>query len=331
MKATTRSSLSGIKFLTCLIFGLGAIPSSAAELEFTGDSINLAGSWNILPGPGTQKPTNGDTGTIAVDGVIGSTAINFGDSVVTQTAGTISTDADNNNLNFLGGGVYHLVGGRIETRGIFSNSSTINLSGGFIQLGSTASDSVRFGTVNDGVMTMGGTVEITALKSYIISNDGDGSFDISSDWSGTWSHPGYPVEGTWQETLVDLGISFDGAAITDENFGSIFSLTNAGQTLSLTNPVAPPSSDDSLAITKFEYVPATNTVTLTWNAEPAVNYTVKYSIDLNDWEADLSDSITIEENDEDPNDGNFITTSFDLEDFVLQDISKLFFRIETTP
>lgn len=327
MKTPTKHSLSRIKLLSTIILGFSAAHLSAAELEFTGGSISAAESWNIVPGPGTQRPTDGDIGTIAVDGVIGGTTVNFGDSVVTQTAGTLSTNADNNNINFTGGGIYNLEGGRIETRGLFGNNSTINLSGGVVQLGSTPSDSVRFGSVNPtGALNISGTVEITALKSYIISNDG--SFNISPDWSGSWTHPDYPTTGNWQATLVDLGILFDEAAITDENFSEIFTLTNGGQTLSLTNPIS--TGAIFLTINEIQYAPETNTLTLTWPSDSSTTYSVQYSTDLVDWDADLSDDITMAANDENESDGDFLTVSFNLEDFGLQDIAKLFFRIEIT-
>ncbi|MEN8784950.1 MAG: hypothetical protein ABF379_11345 [Akkermansiaceae bacterium] len=325
MKPSNSHSLAVIKLLTFIMLGFSASHLSAAELEFTGGSINAAGSWNIVPGPGTQKPTAGDTGIIAADGTIGGSVVNFGDSVVTQTGGTISTSAANNNFNFLGGGIFNLEGGRIETRGLFGNNSTINLSGGFVQLGSTTNDSVAFGSANPaGALTISGTVEITALKSYVIRNEN--ILDIFPDWSGTWTHPSFPAEGSWQESLVSLGILFDGAAITDENFGSIFSVTNEGQTLSLKKP----ASATPLAISEIKYAPETNTVTLTWNSTLSAIYTINYSSDLNNWDADLSDGITMAGDDEDESDGDFLTVSFSLDDFGLQEPTKLFFRIKPT-
>ena len=62
-------------------------------------------------------------------------------------------------------------------------------------------------------------------------------------------------------------------------------------------------------------------VSLTWNSKEGETYAVKYSLDMQDWGADLDDSVPA-----DP--GAETTFEFSLNSFGLQNAGKLFFRIE---
>jgi hypothetical protein len=86
----------------------------------------------------------------------------------------------------------------------------------------------------------------------------------------------------------------------------------------------------AFAITGIDYDPDAlpfPTVTLTWNNTGAAFYIAKTSQDLIDWSSDLDDSIT-PDMDERPDDGDYITVTFDLRDGVEGDMSYLYFRIE---
>ena len=85
---------------------------------------------------------------------------------------------------------------------------------------------------------------------------------------------------------------------------------------------------DSTSITDFSYDPLTNSVTLTWTSKPEASYIARISSDLVDWDRDIGDGINMETNDENPDDGNLLTQTFNLEDFAVADLPKLFFRIE---
>lgn len=83
---------------------------------------------------------------------------------------------------------------------------------------------------------------------------------------------------------------------------------------------------NTLAITKIDYVSAINSLTLTWQSFPTAIYSVKFSTDMTDWGADLSDNLSILD-DENPDDGDHITVTFVLPELIV-DETKLFFRIE---
>ena len=87
-------------------------------------------------------------------------------------------------------------------------------------------------------------------------------------------------------------------------------------------------SSDSPSITEFDYDPLTNSVILTWTSKPQASYVAKISNDLVDWSIDIGDGLNMEGSDENPDDGNLLTKTFNLEDFAVSGISKLFFRVE---
>ena len=82
-----------------------------------------------------------------------------------------------------------------------------------------------------------------------------------------------------------------------------------------------------IAITDFDYAPATGSVTLTWNSLPTSSYRVVGSTGLIDWNHQFGIGIGVAQ-DQNPNDGDHITFSFNLTNFLLQNEPRLFFRVE---
>ena len=86
-------------------------------------------------------------------------------------------------------------------------------------------------------------------------------------------------------------------------------------------------SSSPFAITEIDYNPDSGEVTLTWNSRPGMTYIARYSGDMTNWGADMGDSLTAVD-DERPDDGDFITETFDLTEYGLQNLGDLFFRID---
>ena len=78
-------------------------------------------------------------------------------------------------------------------------------------------------------------------------------------------------------------------------------------------------------VTEIIYAPEPERVTLTWRNTGADSYTVRYSTDLTNWDADLDDGITAAD-DENPDDGDKITKSFDISG--IAEDGSLYFRLE---
>ena len=81
------------------------------------------------------------------------------------------------------------------------------------------------------------------------------------------------------------------------------------------------------AITDFNYTPGTGAVTLTWNSRPTSSYRVVGSTGLTNWNHQFGIGIGVAQ-DQNPNDGDHITFSFNLTNFLLQNEPRLFFRVE---
>ncbi|MEN8784362.1 MAG: hypothetical protein ABF379_08370 [Akkermansiaceae bacterium] len=79
-----------------------------------------------------------------------------------------------------------------------------------------------------------------------------------------------------------------------------------------------------LLITEINYDPETDTLSLTWNSSPGQVYAVKYSTDLESWDADLDDEIAAD-------DGESTTVEFDLSETGALDLAKVFYRVEIQP
>ena len=78
-------------------------------------------------------------------------------------------------------------------------------------------------------------------------------------------------------------------------------------------------------ITEIAYVAESDQVTLTWRDTGAESYAIKYSTDLTNWDSDLDDGITAAA-DENPDDGDKITKSFDIPGIAVD--GRLYFRVE---
>ncbi|MDB4785389.1 hypothetical protein OAG31_02180, partial [Akkermansiaceae bacterium] len=84
-----------------------------------------------------------------------------------------------------------------------------------------------------------------------------------------------------------------------------------------------PGSPQTFQITKIEYSPIDNSVSLTWDSREGRNYSIVYSTDLIDWSGDLDDSIPADA-------GKSTTRIFSIDDIASPD-SRVFFRVERTP
>ena len=80
-------------------------------------------------------------------------------------------------------------------------------------------------------------------------------------------------------------------------------------------------------ITDISYDTSASTVTLTWSSQVNATYTVKYSVNLADFDSNFNDSVTVAD-DEILDDGNQITMTFNLAEQNLENAEKLFFRVE---
>jgi hypothetical protein len=78
-------------------------------------------------------------------------------------------------------------------------------------------------------------------------------------------------------------------------------------------------------ITEIIYSPESQQVTLTWRDTGAETYAVRYSTDLTNWDADLDDGITADD-DENPDDGDRITKTFDIPGLAVD--GRIYFRVE---
>jgi len=89
--------------------------------------------------------------------------------------------------------------------------------------------------------------------------------------------------------------------------------------------VLPPLNSAPFMITEVSYDPADDLVTLTWNSKPNDTYTIKFSLDMTNWDADIEDGVAA-----DP--GDTTTVSFDLKlTPSIVDAEAVFFRVERNP
>ena len=84
-----------------------------------------------------------------------------------------------------------------------------------------------------------------------------------------------------------------------------------------------PGSPQTFQITKIEYSPVDNSISLTWDSRERRNYSIVYSTDLIDWSGDLDDSIPADA-------GESTTRIFPIGDIASPD-GRIFFRVERTP
>ena len=137
-------------------------------------------------------------------------------------------------------------------------------------------------------------------------------------------NPGNPLLTVALNTPVVIGAGETKTFTINVNSGALNSFHNIDG-LSL-NGFRSPSNPIELAITKIDYAPEANTVTLTWRKTLATSYIAKYSLDMTGWEGELDDDITADR-DENPEDVTQITLTIPLP-VILEDAPGNFFRIE---
>ncbi len=143
-----------------------------------------------------------------------------------------------------------------------------------------------------------------------VSNGGDWAMGVNGAMLTIGNHFNRFTEGKFDEVAIWRRI------LSDDEISTIAA-----------EGVSAPASG-SFVISDIDYSPGTDEVTLTWSANPNATYAVLYSTDLAIWDGDLGDSITMEVDDEVPDDGDFLTKTFDLSEFALEGETTLFFRVE---
>ena len=81
-------------------------------------------------------------------------------------------------------------------------------------------------------------------------------------------------------------------------------------------------------ITEIDFDSVNKMLTLTWNSKPSETYVVKISSDLTNWDSDIGDNFTMADHDENPDDGDKLTVTFDLAAFGFGGAEELFLRVE---
>lgn len=118
----------------------------------------------------------------------------------------------------------------------------------------------------------------------------------------------------WDGILDDVGI-WNRALTADE----VTSIWNGGEGASIASLIG--ASAAPFRITSIEYSPGDENLTLTWDSKPGEIYTIKYSRDMSNWDADLDDGIEADA-------GETTSASFDLVLAGLGGAGRVFFRIE---
>lgn len=263
---------------SCILLSSGWI-SAQTSLKEKGDLL-VAGDWSDgLPGPGLE-------GRVATDGFNSQTVFGFNGTTINHTEGTItSTDG----FNFIRGDTWNMTGGRIVARyvlsnGQFSDETTINISGGRVELSDVAGNQLM-GAANGGTWNVSGSAILDGTHATVEVQT-DGKVNIAADWTGEWIY-GIHTGNEWRDLFLAGLITFDGRIIDLGEFEATFSVSPDGTTLSRTG--------GRPAITGVVYNDD-GTVTLTWESRPGATagYTLRFSSDLANpiatW-ADENDSI----------------------------------------
>jgi hypothetical protein len=91
---------------------------------------------------------------------------------------------------------------------------------------------------------------------------------------------------------------------------------------------ADPGQQVPFVITEIDFDSVNKMLTLTWNSKPSETYVVKISSDLTNWDSDIGDNFTMADHDENPDDGDKLTVTFDLAAFGFGGAEELFLRVE---
>ncbi len=140
-----------------------------------------------------------------------------------------------------------------------------------------------------------------------------------------------PTDGNGTEvislTLADLTTT--GVSLTDSYQLDFYDNDDGGwgwarlQEVRLDSAVLGAAAE-SFFIIEIDYASETNAVTLTWNSIEQAKYAVKYSLDMQNWDADLDDSVDV-----DP--GRRLPEPSTSSDPGLADAARVFFRVERLP
>lgn len=226
-----------------------------------GGDINSAASWS------NGSPSATTEATIAVDGSNSVTVFGFGGgATINQTAGTIAA-ADG--FNFNRGDTWNMSGGSLIARYILANGAgtTINLTGGSVIL-ADVEGAQQMGAANGGIWNVSGSAVLDGSQATTEVQT-NGSVNIASDWSGSWTW-GFYTGSEWQDLFLAGLITLDNAILDLDGFRANFSVSADGTTLS--------RAGGAPKITEIVRNP-NGTVTLTWESRPGngTTYSVFYN------------------------------------------------------
>lgn len=203
-----------------------------AATQLVSGSINTAGSWSA------GLPSNSNVGTITVDGSHTVSVFGFGGSSIVNHGAGVVTSTGTNGFN-MGSGTWNMSGGKIISRYVVANGGTavFNHSGGILELADVAGNQ-DIGVTNGGTMNISGTAVLDgthASKALATS----GTINFNTNWTGSWKWS-FHTGNDWRNLFAtNAGMRVNGASITEEVFDATFTVTDGGQTLSLTNPIQP--------------------------------------------------------------------------------------------
>jgi len=115
------------------------------------------------------------------------------------------------------------------------------MSGGEIELKSDSSNFIS--TANGGIMNISGSALLNAATGAAQSmSDPNGDIDFAPNWTGEWSVGSFSGDAWKTLFTTDPSMKYEGGNIDGATFDSTFTISDGGQTLSLTNPIPEPTS-----------------------------------------------------------------------------------------
>ena len=308
--------------------------------EAADNSWGSATNWDPdgVPDAGEQVVVGSNAAVTGATNVFSSLTIEAGTSVTLDA----TTDLWQNNLRIDGtldkAGVLRIGGtgggSNIEISGSLGPSMTFldtqNATINFIDGASFANPGLHF--EHKGTNTFGYTLSPTGFTTLMAGGLFSGNNASWSDVTYNIDVSNYDINNGTVVTLADYTSTTMVGDFANATVNVMTGDSGLDATLSF-DPVevrlvlkfeAPPGL---FAITEIDYNPDAATVTLTWRTTSAEVYAAFVSTDLKDWGTDLNDDLSLA-NDENPDDGDLITVTFDLADLSLADKEKLFFRIE---
>ncbi|MFK7911368.1 MAG: sialate O-acetylesterase [Akkermansiaceae bacterium] len=228
--------------------------SGAESFTYVGSDILNSNSWqNDSDSTTGNLPGSGDTGTIAMNGTVGTG--NFGGalagSIINHTSGKITGTFNMNSTGL----IYNLQGGTIDNANNFNaNGMTVNLTSGLLQFSGDLIINQASGRIN---LSGSATIEADSGDFDLRINSAGAEFNISADWTGSLVSNNDATEAHWIAELVYGAVatgtgtsgvnavrlvSVGGTDITADNFGDFFVVTpdgSGGSSLALTLTPAP--------------------------------------------------------------------------------------------